>query len=430
MANLRDYESITGPEAVNQILELGERLSGSRIVHISSTRSGGGVAEILTNLIPLLNQAGPKTEWKVIEGDQEFFKTTKTIHNMLHGTDGQISREMIEHYLAVNKRNASTLEDLNEADFVVVHDPQVAPLIDHFPRRRGKWIWRCHIDLSSPNIEAWNLIVKFVAQYDATIFHVEKFARKDIPNRQFIVPPAIDPVDQKNRELLKDEIDRVLEKHHINPRKQMISQIGRFDRLKDLEGVVEVYHHLRNARREYSNPVLNIISERIDGRQIDCQLVIAGGLADDDPDGREVYRDVLKRVGRDKNAKVVLLPPNADLDVNAIQRHSNVILQKSLKEGFALTVAEALWKGTPVIGGNTGGIPLQVLHGIDGFLVNNVEEAEAYTRFLLRSPKKAKEMGSAGKEHVRRNFLVTRYVRDHLLVYLTLQQIPGKLVQL
>lgn len=430
MANLRDYESVTGPEAVNQILELGERISSSKIVHVSSTRTGGGVAEILNNLILLLNQAGPKTEWRVIEGDREFFRTTKMIHNMLHGAEGRLSQDMIEHYLEVNKSNASMMEDLADADFVIIHDPQVAPLIDHFPKRRGKWIWRCHIDLSSPNADAWNLIKEFAVHYDATVFHVDKFARKDLPTRQFIVPPSIDPLDQKNRELLEDEVDRVIEKHRTNTKKPLISQIGRFDRLKDPEGVVDVYHLLRKPWRANPKISLSVSQELIASNSIDLQLIIAGGLAEDDPEGQIVYRDVLKRIGKDKNAKVISLPPHADLDINAIQRHSNVVLQKSLKEGFALTVSEALWKGTPVVGGNTGGIPLQVLHGINGFLVSSIEEAEVYTRYLLRNPKKAKEMGLAGKEHVRRNFLITRYVRDHLLLYLTLQQIPGRLVQL
>ncbi|NWG09574.1 MAG: glycosyltransferase [Nitrososphaerales archaeon] len=434
MPSLRDYEEIVGAEAVNEIMSLGERLAGRKIVHINSTKVGGGVAEILQKLIPLLKECKLNVEWRVIEGDDEFFRITKDFHNALHGTDVEISQVMLDNYLKVNAKNAQQMADLSEADFVIIHDPQPVALIKHFPKRRGKWIWRCHIDVSTPNLRVWEFLKTFVSQYNAAVFHIDKFAKKDLLIRQFIVPPSIDPLSPKNIEINVDDIDKILSKHGIKKNKPIISQIGRFDRLKDPAGVVKMYKCVKNPgevvdvfRLFMGGDFLDFT--RVAKKRIDCQLVLAGGLATDDPEGQEVYQEVVRMAEGDKDIKILVLPPFADIDINVIQRASQVVLQKSLKEGFALTVSEALWKGTPVVGGNAGGIPLQIIDRINGFLVNNIEEAADRVRFLLMNPQKAKEMGRAGREHVKKNFLITRHVRDHLLMYLTLELIPRKLVQ-
>jgi len=435
MPHLSDYSAIVGQKAVDEIRELGERLGGAKVIHVNSTRVGGGVAEILEKLIPLLRDCGLDAEWLVIRGDEKFFKITKDFHNALHGSPVAISQDGFDHYLKVNERNAEEMAVLNEADFVVIHDPQPAALIKYFPRRKGRWIWRCHIDVSTPDPYVWDFLKKFVTQYDAAVFHTDKFAKKDLLIRQFIVPPSIDPLSPKNKEMKQEEVEKILSKYGLDLKRPIISQIGRFDKLKDPEGVVKVYQQLKypegvvEFRRFLMGSDLFDIT-RLTSERIDCQLILAGGLAADDPEGEEVYRSVLQQAGGDKDVHIILLPPQSDVDINAMQRGSQVVLQKSLKEGFALTVSEALWKGTPVVGGNTGGIPLQIIDGVNGFLVNSVEEAAARVRFLLKNPKRAKEMGRAGIEHVRKNFLITRQVRDHLLMYLTLKYIPMKLVQL
>ncbi|MEM2364543.1 MAG: glycosyltransferase [Candidatus Bathyarchaeia archaeon] len=434
-AALEDYEPVVGREAIEEIKELGERLAGIRVVHVNSTKVGGGVAEILERLVPLLRDSGVDAEWRVISGDEEFFKTTKDLHNALHGAPIEIEREALEHYLMVNDRNAGDMEDLGEADIVVVHDPQPAALIRSFPRRKGKWIWRCHIDLSSPNPRAWDFIKGFVSQYDAAVFHMDRFAKRDLLIRQFIVPPSIDPLSPKNKELGAGEVEEILKGHGIDPGRPLISQIGRFDRLKDPEGVLRAYRLLKEPEGvvEFGRFLRGgglIDATKLSSERMDCQLALAGGLAADDPEGLKVYESLLRQAAGDSDVHILMLPPRADLDINAIQRGSAVVLQKSLKEGFALTVSEALWKGRPVVGGNAGGIPMQIIDGVNGFLVSSVEEAAARVRFLLKNPRRAEEMGRAGIEHVRRNFLITRHLRDHLLIYLTLLYIPRKLVQL
>ncbi|MEM3737352.1 MAG: glycosyltransferase [Candidatus Bathyarchaeia archaeon] len=430
---LKDYEGIVGAKVIEEIMSLGERLRGRKVIHINSTRVGGGVAEILQRLIPLLNESGMEAEWQVITGDEEFFHVTKSFHNALHGMRVAITNKMLESYIRNNEENAKLL-DLDDADFVVIHDLQPAALIEHFPKRRGKWIWRCHIDVSTPNPRVWEFLKHFISQYDAAVFHVEKFAKKDLLIRQFIIPPSIDPLSEKNREIPSETVGMVLEKFHINHEKPVICQIGRFDHLKDPEGVVKVYQQVKRPDAVIDIQRLIRGGELLDATQlgkrgIDCQLILAGGLAADDPEGQEVFRNVQKLVKGDRDAHILLLPAGADLEINALQRASSVVLQKSLKEGFALTVSEALWKGKPVIGGSAGGIPLQIINGVNGFLVNSIGEAAERARFLLKHPQKAREMGEVGREYVKRNFLITRHVRDYLMLYLTLELIPEKLVQ-
>ncbi|MFH1327759.1 MAG: glycosyltransferase [Candidatus Bathyarchaeota archaeon] len=402
-ATLDNYKEIVGEEIVNNLRAIGERLSDLRILHINSTAAGGGVAEILQRLVPLTNDAGIKADWHVMKAEEEFFKITKSFHNALHGVPIQLSQDMFDSYLSTAEANQDILE--GDYDFVFVHDPQPTALIKY--RKGGKWIWRCHIDVSEPNPELWSFLDSHIKKYDSTMYSMDTFEKKTAI-RQFIVPPAIDPLSDKNKELKDHEISTVLEKYDIDPDKPIIAQISRYDKLKDPEGVIDAYIATKD--------------------HYDCQLVLSGSAAVDDPEASEVLRNTEIKAQDHRNIHV--LKNLTDIEVNALQRASAVILQKSLKEGFALTVSESLWKGTPVIGGNTGGIPLQVINGQNGFLVNSVADAVNALIQIFRKTKIAKEMGMNGKEHVRRNFLMTRLLRDHLFILLTLMHVPGKLKQL
>ncbi|MHA2105875.1 MAG: glycosyltransferase [Candidatus Hodarchaeales archaeon] len=421
---LREYKKIVGSEVLNEIFAISEALNGKKVVHLNSTRVGGGVAEILHKLIPLLREAKIDAEWRVIQGNTEFYKITKDFHNALHGSNLPITHEMVNQYLEINQKNAESYPELNDADFVVVHDPQPAALINYFPDRKGKWIWRCHIDVSSPSSMVWNFFKNIISQYNAVVFHEDSFTKKDLMIRQFIVPPSIDPLSSKNKDISEEEVQKHLEDNNIHTNKLILTQIGRFDRLKDPNGVIKMFQALKTNTNMASeslqlNNNLSITTYKTEN--FDCQLILAGGLAADDPEGIEVYQDVVNNSKDLKDVHILQKPYFDDLEINAMQRASYLVLQKSLREGFGLTVSEALWKGIPVIGGNTGGIPLQIIHGRNGFLVNSIEEATEAARFLLNDPKRAVKMGKIGKEHIRKYFLITRHVRDHLLIYLTLQ---------
>jgi len=428
---LKDYKKIVGSEAIEEIRTLAEKLKGTKVVHINSTRTGGGVAEILQRLIPLLNEVGLEARWEVIKGDEEFFKITKTFHNALHGANVPLNKKMFDYYLETNKKNAVDL-DL-DADIVIVHDPQPAALINYRRDKKTKWVWRCHIDVSTPNPELWNFLKTLVSKYDAAVFHTEKFAKNDLSIRQFIVPPAIDPLSEKNMELTPAKVNAILRNYSIDHDKPIVTQVGRFDRLKDPQGVVKMYRMIKkpksvlDIKHLFGNRGMIDIARMVRG-EVDFHLILAGGFATDDPEGREVYEEVKNNVEGDKDIHLILNPP--DLAINAIQRISDIVVQKSLKEGFGLTVSEGLWKSKPVIGGNTGGIPLQIIDGLDGYLVSGSKEAAGKVRYLLKNPQKAKKMGELGKEHVRGRFLTTRYLKDVLLSYMTLKYVPCKLVQL
>ena len=440
MSILNNYKEIAGETAIQEIRRVGEKLNGKKVIHINSTKVGGGVAEILQRLIPLMKDTGIDANWKTIEGNDEFYKITKKIHNALHGVIVPITQEMLELYDNTNKQNAEQL-DLDDADFVIVHDPQPAALIKYFPNRKGKWIWRCHIDLTTPDAPIWEYLKSFVSRYDAAVFHIEQFAKRELPIKKFIIPPSIDPLSDKNKDITDDEIKSVLESYRIDRQRPIITQIGRFDTLKDPQGVVkmhqllrsqkffvEIYHLLKSARSFRNGLKAN--EKQSNNPEIDCQLILAGGLAHDDPEGLQVCQNLQKSIGKNSDVYILCKEHFSDLEINALQRASKIILQKSWKEGFGLTVSEALWKSKPVIGGNTGGIPQQIIDGETGFLVNNVQEAARKTKYLLRNPEKAEEMGKKGKEHVRKNFIITKQVMNHLLLYLTLDSIPGKLVQI
>lgn len=375
---------------------LGEKLSGKRFLHINSTRAGGGVAEILQRMIPILRELGLDARWEVIGGDERFFDITKKFHNALQGRTEKITPEMQQYHYEVNRVNAGTL-DL-EADAVLIHDPQPLPLIEY--RKTGKWIWRCHIDMSNPFPEVWDYLRQYCDKYDAAVFSVAKFAQA-MPIDEFVITPSIDPISDKNRDLTEDEIRETVERLQIPLDIPIILQVSRFDTFKDPIGVIKAYR----MAKKYN----------------DCILILAGSPATDDPEGETVLREVKEYAVDDPDIRILLLPPFSDKDINALQRVATVVLQKSLKEGFGLTVTETMWKGKPVIGGATGGIPLQITHGVTGFLVHSVEGAAFRMRQLLNNPEMAKRMGENAREYVRKNFLITRQIRDYLSVWYSME---------
>ncbi len=380
--------------------KLGEKLEGKKFLHINSTRSGGGVAEILQRMLPLLQSLGIDARWEVIEGDEPFFETTKKMHNALQGFMETFTTEMWQHHYEINKMNAEKL-DLS-ADAVLIHDPQPAPLIDF--RKEGKWIWRCHIDLSKPMPGVFESLRKYCEKYDAAVFSASHFA-KSMPISEFIITPSIDPLAEKNRELTKEEIQSALDNLKIPTDRPMLLQVSRFDRFKDPIGVIKAY--------------------RIVKKYNDCILVLAGSPALDDPEGAAVLSEVTAFAADDPDIRILLLPPFSDTQINALQRAATVIFQKSIKEGFGLTVSESLWKGKPVIGGAVGGIPRQITHGISGFLVHSIEGAAFRARQLLNNPEMARKLGENAREYVRSNFLLTRQTRDYLSLWYSMEN-PGR----
>ena len=391
---LEKYVPIVGAEVIDHLRHLAEPLRGSRVVHVNSTREGGGVAEILSWLIPFKQELGLETSWEVIEGDPEFYQCTKSFHNGLQGAPVAIPAKQLAAYEQTNRDNAERLRGLlSEADFVFIHDPQPAPLLHFCPEHKGKWVWRCHIDLSRPHRAVWKYLRDWVGSYDASIWSLADFAQP-LPHPLYLIAPSIDPLSQKNRDLYPGEVDAVFDRHGLDPDLPLITQVSRYDRFKDPLGVIRSYQ----LAREYTP----------------LQLVLAGGGAADDPEGEEVLREVREAAGDDPNIHILLLPADSHREINALQRASTIVLQKSTREGFGLTVTEALWKGKPVIGGNTGGIRLQVINHQTGFLVSTPEGAALRIRYLLRNRDHLAEMGERGRALVLDNFLVTRHLREYL----------------
>ena len=391
------YREVAPPGVVDFLLRLADRVRGRRFVHVNSTRVGGGVAEILNRLVPMLTELGVDTAWQVIEGDPEFFTVTKAFHNALQGAEVPLADAQLEHYLAISRKNAVRLA--LAGDLVLIHDPQPAALVEARPRE-GRWVWRCHIDLSAPHRRVWTFLRRFISWYDAAVFSLPAFAHPlSIP--QFLVYPSIDPLSDKNRLLDPREVEKILAEIAVPADKPMLLQVSRFDRFKDPVGVINAY---RMVKRYY-----------------DVRLVLAGGGAADDPEGAQVLAAVRDAASGDPDIHVLDLPADAHLQINALQRAATIVLQKSTREGFGLTVTEAMWKGKPVIGGATGGIMVQVQPGVTGYTVRSVEGAAFRLRQLLGDPDLMRAMGEAGREHVRQNFLITRHLRDYLslLVHLT-----------
>lgn len=387
---LDDYREVAPPGAVDLLLRLSEKVKGQSLLNINSTRLGGGVAEMLQRLVPIFHELGVKAVWEVIQGSEEFFTVTKCIHNALQGQEQQISDRMYQAYTDCNWENAKRLTF--DADMIMIHDPQPAALIDHGDRA-GKWVWRCHIDVSHPVRRVWRFLKNYIVKYDAAVFSLPTFAQK-LPVPQFLVYPSIDPLSDKNRDLSRREVNKILDTLEIPRDKPILLQVSRFDRFKDPVGVIQSYRMVK--------------------KHSDCRLILAGGSAADDPEGGAVLEEVKELADQDPDIHVLELPPDANIEINALQRAATIVIQKSLKEGFGLTVAEAMWKGKPVIGGATGGITVQILYYQTGYTVSSIEGTAFRIRYLLNNPELAVKMGKDAKEYVRRNFLITRHIADYL----------------
>ncbi|MDY7225788.1 glycosyltransferase [Hyalangium rubrum] len=393
--SLSAYRGIAPDEQLDEILHLAERLRGARCLHLNATPYGGGVSEILRSGVPLLNDLGLVAEWQIIRGDDAFFQITKRLHNALQGAPGGFSESDKATYLAHSQLNASHLSD--DYDFITVHDPQPAALPMLRGRRGARWLWRCHIDTSHPNPEAWEFIRPFLPAYDAAIFTMAEFIPPHFPlSRVSIHPPAIDPLSPKNLPLPEDLARHVLEWTGVRLSRPLVTQISRFDPWKDPLGVIAAYRRVRAHVPE-------------------LQLALVGSLALDDPEGWDIYREIRDATAGDNLIHIFTnLVGVGNIEVNAFQSLSNVVIQKSIREGFGLVVSEALWKGTPVVAGRAGGIPLQMPEGTGGLLVDGVEECAKAVLHLLQRPDEAHHLGERGREHVRQHFLVTRMLRDHL----------------
>lgn len=394
MARIDDYISIVGQPVVDDLKLLGQKLHGKVIQNVNSTSVGGGVAEILSRMVPLLKELGVDSRWDVIKGGREFFEVTKKFHNALHGKSEDITRHDFNIFMETSLKNMSEMDMYG--DIVFIHDPQPIALVDK--KRDNKWIWRCHIDISSPNRKVWGFLKHFVVKYDASVFSAPGFSQR-LPIRQFLISPSIDPLSDKNKDLPPEVVDSVLAKYNIPRDKPIITQISRFDRLKDPIGVMEAYKKVKY--------------------HVDCRLILAGGTAEDDPEGLQVLEEVKEKARQDKDIHILLLPQN-DIEVNALQRASTVIMQKSVKEGFGLTVAEALWKKKPVVASNVGGIPLQIKHKYSGLLCGTIDAAAFALKQILNNPQYAAKLGENGHEHIKNNFLITRHLRDYMLLFLSL----------
>jgi trehalose synthase len=355
------------------------------------------VAELLNRIVPLLRQLEIDARWNIIEASADFYQVTKKFHNALHGRKEIISAEDYDLFAEVTRQNLERFAI--HGDILFIHDPQPAGLIKRKSDLGKKWIWRCHIDLSHPDPDVWRFLEPLITQYDAAVFSSPSFSR-DLAIPQYLIPPSIDPLSDKNRDLSQETVDGVLSKYAIEKDKPIITQVSRFDYLKDPVGVIEAFEMVRAGT--------------------DCQLVFAGGTASDDPESEKVLAEVRERAGNNRDIHVLLIPPGSDVEINALQRASTVIVQKSLREGFALTVSEALWKAKPVVASAVGGIPLQVRHKFTGLLSHGIEGTAYAIRQLLNNPDYARWLGENGREHVRQNFLVTRQLRDELLLFLAL----------
>lgn len=395
--SLDQYAPHVGAAEIDDLRALATPLKGRRVQMVNSTAVGGGVAEILAALLPLMGELGMATSWDVLAGGSDFFEITKAFHNALHGAPYRADPRNFEIFRAYTEQNKGLVR--READFTVIHDPQPAGLIDFREEHAGHWIWRCHIDLSQPNRDVWQFLEAYVTRFDGSIFSAPQFSRQ-LPIPQYLSYPSIDPISDKNRELEPELVNAIVERFGIDRKRPLLTQISRFDRLKDPVGVIRAY--------------------RIVKRYFDCQLALAGGSASDDPEGAEVLAEAREAAADDPDIHILELAPSAPTEVNALQRASTVVIQKSLREGFGLTVAEALWKKKPVVASAVGGIPTQVIHKQTGLLAHSVEGAAYQIRYLLSHPDLAARLGEQGHEHVREQFLITGYLKRYLTLFLHL----------
>jgi trehalose synthase len=395
LPNLDDYVPIIGAPEIAELRALASKLSGRTVQMVNSTAVGGGVAEILNRLVPLMRELTLNPRWDILTGGNDFFEVTKAFHNALHGGPYDARKETFDLFLATNESNRERMRF--DCEFTVIHDPQPLPLIEARTGNTGHWIWRCHIDLSRPNQEVWEFLRPFIHKYDSALFSSPSFARQ-LPIPQYLFYPCIDPLSEKNSGLDADYVRSVLERFSIDPARPILTQISRFDRLKDPAGVVRAYQIVK--------------------RYEDCQLVLAGGSAADDPEGGAVLEEVRRLAAGDPDIHILDLPPWSALEINALQHASTVIIQKSLREGFGLTVTEALWKKKPVVASAVGGIPTQIIHKHTGLLAHSVEGTAYQVRCLLSNPAWAQKLGERGHEHVREHFLITSNVRRYLTLFL------------
>ncbi|HRY30447.1 MAG TPA: glycosyltransferase [Elusimicrobiota bacterium] len=407
MHNIDAYRPIVGSDVIDEMFLLAKHLEGRSILNVNSTAVGGGVAEILNRMIPLCRDMGLNAQWEVIQGGEDFYAVTKKFHNALHGDPQTVTARDYEVYEETTEENLSRLN--LDADVVFIHDPQPAALVRKRKMLRNSWLWRCHIDLSRRDPQVWDFLKPYVEMYDACVFSAPAFAQTlSIP--QVLIAPSIDPLSDKNRELPPEEIETILQRLQIPTDKPLVTQVSRFDRLKDPLGVIQAFQKVKPY--------------------VEARLILVGGSADDDPEGARVLEEVREKAHADPDILVLCLPPTSHREINAIQRASTVIFQKSLREGFGLTVSEALWKGKPVIAGAVGGIPLQIAHKYSGILVHSVEGAAYWLKQLLHEPAYAKKLGENGRETVRQNFLITRHLRDYMLLFLSAGRLDETMIRL
>lgn len=393
--SLDRYQNVVGDGVISELRELAAQLQGARVVHINATSYGGGVSELLRSLVPLYRSLGIDASWGVIPGNQKFFEVTKGFHNALQGAPFDLTEEAKDIYLTHNQEISDLLE--REYDYVFIHDPQPAAVRTLHGHNHAKWVWRCHIDTSKPNPDVCSFLLPFIMDYDARVFTMEQFVPQEIRNGKLvIIPPGIDPLSPKNMTLTDDISRSIVAWTGVELDRTLITQVSRFDPWKDPMGVIEVY-------RMVCGEVPNI------------QLALLGQMALDDPQGWEMYREIVAEVGPDPDIHVLTnFIGIGNLEVNAFQSHSNVVLQKSIREGFGLVVSEALWKGTPVVAGRAGGIPLQMPEGVGGYLIDDNEECARRIVQLLKDPREAQELGIKGRDYIRDNFLITRLLADEL----------------
>ena len=397
--SLTDYATILGRGLVAEIQRLSERVDGKRVLHPSATAFGGGVAEINYTLVPLMRSIGLDVEWRIIRGEDEFFNVTKKIHNALQGSPVGLMPEEEEIFHRYNALNAEELDE-SEYDFIIIHDPQPAAMIDHFAARQARWIWRCHIDLSEPNAEVLEFLRPMIAAHDAAVFHRRAYApQADGLPPAYIWPPAIDPLNPKNMALSPEDAAYIVDQFGIDVDRPLVSQISRFDPWKDPVGVIGAWRLMRD-------------------RHPRAQLALVGSMAHDDPEGWEYYNQTVEAAEGDPDIFILSNLNNVgSVEVNAFQVHSSVCVQKSIREGFGLTVTEALWKGKPVVAGRVGGIVDQIQDGETGFLVDSVEQCAEACALVLDDPAHARAMALRGKEYVRGHFLMPRLLRDWLALF-------------
>ena len=395
--SLADYTHICGRPLIDEVRELAEPLKGRRVVHLSATAFGGGVSEILYTLVPLMRDVGLEVEWQVIYGQDEFFTATKLMHNALQGNPLDLSEEQWAVWRRYNEMNARELS--RGWDVCIVHDPQPAAIFSLAPEKARAWVWRCHIDVSTPNPQTMEQLLPYVVGYGASLFHVQDYVPAGLDGGVNVVPPAIDPLTPKNMALSHDDAVFVCRQFGIDVTRPMICQVSRFDPWKDPQGVIDAYRIVKAERP-------------------DVQLALVGSMASDDPEGWDFYNATLEHADGDPDIHILNNFNNVGaIEVNAFQSLADVVIQKSTREGFGLTVSEALWKGRPFIGGDVGGIPLQVSNGVSGYLVGSVEECAARALDIVNDPALGKALGRRGKEHVRAHFLTPRYLRDYLRIF-------------